>query len=73
MRAQSVRLIAGREMLSDYTQTERICFRLELERDCLRMTVGPGSLYLRQIQDVHLRRLSMQENDCPKLNANSWR
>ena len=61
VRAQSVRLIAGRVMPSDYTETERIRCRLELERDCLRMTLGPGSLDLRQVQDVYLRRLLLAD------------
>jgi hypothetical protein len=56
-----VRLIAGRVMLSDYTESERICCRLELERDCLRMTLGPGLLDLHQVQDVHLRRLLLAD------------
>ena len=61
VRTQSLRPIAGRVMLPDYTETERICCRLELERDCLRMTLGPGSLDLRQVQDVHLRRLLLAD------------
>jgi hypothetical protein len=56
-----VRLIAGRVMPSDYTETERISCRLELERDCLRMTLGPGSIDLRQVQNVHLRRLLLAD------------
>jgi hypothetical protein len=56
-----VRLIAGRVMLSDYNESERICCRLELERDCLRMTLGPGLLDLHQVQDVHLRRLLLAD------------
>ena len=48
-------------MPSDYTETERIGWRLELERDCLRMTLGTGSLDLHQVQDVHLRRLLLAD------------
>src|SRR3989337_3028798 len=59
--AQSMRLIVGRVMPSDYTETEQICCRLELERDCLRLTLGPGSLDLRQVQDIHLRQLLLAE------------
>ena len=48
-------------MPSDYIETERFSCRLELERDCLRMTLGPGSIDLRQVQDVHLRRLLLAD------------
>ena len=48
-------------MPSDYTETERICCCLELEQACLRMTLGPGSIDLRQVQDVHLRRLLLAD------------
>ena len=61
VRAQSGALIAGRVMPSDYTETERICCCLELERACLRMTLGPGSIDLRQVEDVHLRRLLLAD------------
>ena len=53
--------VAGRAMPSDYTETERICRRLELERDCLRLMLGPGSLDLSQVRNVHLRRLLLAD------------